>query len=85
MPTLIPFIALLALMYSASGSIIREKIIRDNGHPLQVPFERVNGSESKLEVKTRAEGMEFNDMIAERIRPDIPNLCRVLDRLSRTW
>lgn len=45
-----------------------------------LPFEKANGSQSKLEVQTRAEGLEYNDMIAEWIIPDIPNLCKVLDR-----
>lgn len=67
-------------MYSARGSIKRANINGDRGHPCLVPFVIENVREKKPEVKTLAEGLEYNEETAEKIGPEKPNFPSTLWR-----
>lgn len=65
------------LILSARGSISRLKIEGERGQPCLVPFDMLKVSDSKLDVKTCAQGEEYNARIADSMGPANPYFCRV--------
>lgn len=56
-------------IFSASGSIVKLKIVGDSGHSCQVLLEIANDLDSGPDALTFAEGVEYKARIADKIVP----------------
>lgn len=65
-----------SLILVAKGSIIRAKIMGDKGHSWWVPFLMWKALDLSPDTETEAEGLEYNDIKADNIQPENPNLSK---------